>query len=245
MWGILRGADTGADGDVDIVSGHSNGVVRLRCPNRGTAAATTAFVSSLVLGRHFDANQGKVRFGARVRVGIPGEDASPPAKAIFFAGFTDDTGTAEVPIFVDTGEATGAGAGAIGELRSVATNLVGILYDPDTDTGNGWTSGKWHGVSATAAGLTANQSTPDAHAGPDSAKWQWLEVEVDRNSGDTGGVARFWLDGRLVGELRSPVASTAKLTPIVSIAAKGPADTGSTAADVDIIAVSANRDTGD
>jgi hypothetical protein len=242
LWGTLRGADTGADGDVDIVSGATNGVVRLRVPNNSSLAAGGAGatnISALLLGRHFGANQGRVRFAARVRIGVAGEDTGTPNGVAFFAGFTDDTGTLEFPIHVDTGEHAG---GTTGELRSVAASTVGMLFDTATDTGSGWAAGKWHGVAAAAAGLTT-QSTADAHEGADAGKWQWVEVELDRTAGDTGGVARFWLNGRSVGTIQSPVASSSKLTPIVIIAPRS-TDTGSHAADVDMIAVSGLRDTG-
>lgn len=241
LWGVIRGTDTGADGDVDIVSGQTNGVVRLRVPNNaGIAAAAQNGVASLLLGRHFGADQGRVRFAARVRVGVAGEDTGTANGVSVFCGFTDDTGTVEAPIFVDTGEHAG---GTTGELRAIAADVVGMLFSVKTDTGSGWTANKWHGVAAAAAGLTT-QSTPDAHAGISAGSYQWVECEIDRTLGDTGGTARFWLDGKYVGAIASPVKSTAKLCPIVSVATHL-VDTGSVAADVDIIAVSANRDTGD
>lgn len=255
LWGKLRSADTGADGSIDIVSGHSNGVLRLRTHNNlGTAAASSGNIASIVLGRHFTANQ-NIRMSARIRVGVPAED-STLGKHIVYVGFTDDTGTLEIPMFVDTGEAatgdTGSTPGAsVGELRAVATDMVGFLFDGKVaDTGSGWTPARWHGVSATAAGLTANQFTRHTDTGATAIAanpgiWQWLEVEVDRNAGDTGGVARFWIDGKYIGRIDSPVGLSAKLTPVVCVAPHGPADTGSTAVDIDVIAVSASRDTGD
>lgn len=243
---FIHGADTGADGSVQLLSGGTS-AVRLTAPanfvvSNGGGAPD---MSGLVLGRHFAATQGRVRLVARVRNVDTGTTAN--GVSMFF-GLTDDTGTTEVAFYVDTGEDNSA---ETGEISAKAANAVGWLFDTAVDTGSGLTEPRWCGVAVNGSTV---KGPVIASRGLIPNNWDTVEVEVDND------LAHFWLYdkngvGTKVGVIQSPVAKTVKLTPVMSITGHhisdtGAGDTGLVVAartnrmDVDFLHVSANRDTG-
>jgi hypothetical protein len=142
-----------------------------------------------------------------------------------FVGFSD-TGGAEMPAY-DTG------AGVI----SQAANCVGFLLSPGGDTG-------WSLVSAkSTAGDSGDQlAVAGSSYVPTSNVYQTLEVEIRSGNSDTGGAAHFWIDGKHVGSINSPVNSATALTPWIG---QFPQDTGYAGnLDIDYINISQPRDTG-
>ena len=242
VWRPISGSDTGAENLIATISGQSGGAAVLKTSNNFTMAAggtgATTLAALVGTGRNFPANAGKVRLAARVRPNDTGADGSK----VMFVGFSDDTGTIEFPIYNDTG--TKADASVSGDLTAIATNVVGFLCDDVSDTGGGQpTRNVWTAVSADAGTVTT--APIQASTGAASRKWDELEIILDTHPGDTGGRATFYLNGVGVGSIDSPVASTAKLTPWVGIAARtSGTDTGSSAMELDWINVSSNRDTG-
>ena len=242
VWRPILGTDTGAEGGVAIVGGAGGGAVSIKTSNNFTMAAggsgATTLMALVGTNRIFPANAGNVRLAARVRPNDTGADGSK----VIFVGFSDDTGTIEFPIYNDTG--TKSAASGSGDLTAIATNCVGFLCDAIQDTGASQpTANLWTAVSADAG--TATSAPIQASTGAASRKWDELEVIINTHPGDTGGTATFYLNGVGVGSIDSPVASTAKLTPWVGIAARtSGTDTGSSEMQVDFINVSCNRDTG-
>jgi len=248
VWRPILGTDTGGENLVSTLAGAGDtgsivgGAAVIRVSNNFTLAgggtgATT--VAALVgTGKHYPADAGRLHLAARVRPNDTGANGS----RVIFVGFSDDTGTVEFPIYNDTG--TKSAASTSGDLTAIATNVVGWLCDAITDTGASQpTANRWTAVSADAGTVTT--APIQASKGAASRAWDVLEVDVDRDAGDTGGVARFYLNGVGVGEIASPVASTAKLTPWIGIAARtAGTDTGSSEMQMDWINVAVARDTG-
>jgi hypothetical protein len=235
----LHGTDTGGDNSLALLSGASGGVLRMQSPQNFSIGATAApDMQGIVLGRNFQSSQGRLRVGARVRNSDTG---TTPNGISVFVGLTDDTGTTEVPMFVDTGEDN---SNANGEIAALAANAVGWLYDTSLDTGSGITSAKWVGVAV--AGGTVTTSPVIASSGMVPNVWDTVEVELDRNSpSDTGGSAHFYLNGQKVGVITQPVvASNTKLTPVITLTGHHKHDANVNKIDVDYLAVSAARDTG-
>ena len=249
----VHGADSGADGSIQLLSGGTS-AVRLTAPanfvvSNGGGAPDMA---GLVLGRHFATTQGQVRFAARVRNVDTGTTANGVS---MFCGFTDDTGTTEVAFYVDTGEDNSADTGSLladrGEIAAKAANGVGWLFDTAVDTGSGLLEPRWCGVAVNASSV---KEPVIASRGLVPNNWDTVEVVLDND------VAHFWLYdkngvGSKVGTILSPVAKTVKLSPVISITGHhisdtGAGDTGTTVVartnrmDVDFLHVSANRDTG-
>lgn len=240
FWRPVLGTDSGGSSQaVGVATGLHGGVASVKCANSFTLAAGgsgAATVNALVAtGLNFHASQGRMRLAARVRPRDSGADGS---KAIF-VGFTDDTGTIEFPIYPDTG-AKASGSGVVGDLTAVASDVFGFLCDDNPDTGIGMAKNKWTAVAA--ADGTPTTAPISADTGAVSGKWTELEMVYDR--GDTGGIAHFYVNGIRIGSITSPVATTAKLSPKVCIAART-ADTGSSEVLIDWINPSQARDTGD
>jgi len=132
-----------------------------------------------------------------------------------------------------------------------------MLFDTASDTGKGWTADtgdrRWHGVNANAGTVTAGAvgtegtGVVEAPTGMVANKWDTIEVELVSGldgSGDTGGYANFFLNGKGVGRIDSPVASTARLTPIVSLGGHVTLATHHSM-QLDYIGAWGQRDTGD
>lgn len=159
----------------------------------------------------------RLRMSARVKF----ESVSRTVKRQHvFVGF-GDSGGAEFPAY-DTG------AGVI----SNATDLVGFLFSPGGDTG-------WSLVGCRAD--TDQLAVAGASYGPSANTYTTLEVEVRSGISDTGGRAHFWIDGKKVGTIDSPLTSSVALTPYIGFWVQ---DTGPRFLDVDYVALSQPRDTG-
>lgn len=241
FWRPILGTDTGNNvGGVGLVPGAHGGVASIRIDNSfalavGGTGATT--LNALVgTGRNFSAAVGRMRLAARVRANDTGVNG---ARAIF-VGFSDDTGTVEFPIFTDTG--TKAAASPSGDLAAKAANAFGLLCDTVPDTGLGMVSNRWIGVAVN--GGTVTTAPVQADNGLTSRGWDDVEVLYDRDAGDTGGTAYFYVNGKAVGQVDAPVATSALLSPWMGIAPRA-VDTGSSEMQVDWVSASQARDTGD
>lgn len=220
-WAAVEG-DTGY---TQSITTGTNGVFRILSSNTGTLAPTSASAVTQGLMKQWKADMGRgsmktdrrLRLSARVKL----ENITRTADRIHaFVGFSD-SGGAEFPIYD-----TGAG------LISNATDLVGFLFSPGADTG--WTL-------AACRADTDQSAVAGSSYGPTANTYTTVEVEVRSGLSDTGGVAHFWIDGKKVGTISSPVTSTTALTPWVGMWVQ---DTGDQFFDIDYIAVSGARDTG-
>jgi hypothetical protein len=217
--GIATGAIvTGSGGVYRITGSETNGVAPESC---------CALTQGLMLQWKPDAGgpkAGRLRLTARVKVSTVSRTAEGGREHVF-VGFSD-TGGAEMPAY-DTG------AGVI----SQAANCVGFLLSPGGDTG-------WSLVSAkSTAGDSGDQlAVAGSSYVPTSNVYQTLEVEIRSGNSDTGGAAHFWIDGKHVGSINSPVNSATALTPWIG---QFPQDTGYAGnLDIDYINISQPRDTG-
>lgn len=228
-WALVE-ADTGLT--EEITTG-TNGVLRLTgtttvatsAPDTRTAALTQGLVKNWKVNSGGPKN-GRLRLSARVKIQTNTRTADA-GRTHVFVGFAD-TGGAEFPAY-DTG------AGVI----SNAADCVGFLFSPGGDTG-------WSLVSAkSTAGDSGDQLAVAGSAyAPTSNVYQTLEIEVRSGNSDTGGVAHFWIDGKKVGRINSPVGSAIALTPWIGMAEQDTGDTAGKYFDIDYIALSAPRDTG-
>lgn len=228
-WAFVEG-DTGFSGA--LVTG-SGGVFRLLGSETQTAnspAECLALTQGLFLNWKANMGAGSMKTDRRLRMSVrlKQEIVSRTAEAgrtHVFVGLAD-TGGAEM-----VGYDTGAG------IITNAADAVGFLFSPGGDTG-------WTLLAAkSVAGDSGDQSVVAGSSyGPTANTYTTLELEVRSGLSDTGGQAFFWIDGKLVGRIASPVASTVALTPWIGGFAQ---DTGYAAQiDVDYVAISGSRDTG-
>jgi hypothetical protein len=224
-------ADTGISAAIANVT---NGVYRISGSETiATAAPETCAALTQGLFKQWKADMGgrkggRLRMSARVKAGTISTTAEG-GRTHIFVGFSD-SGGAEVP-------AHDSGAGVV----SQAADLVGFLYGP-TSASN---SNTWQCVSAKSiAGDSGDQlATPSPVATPVSNVYDTLELEVSNGISDTGGVAHFWINGRKVGTINSPVGSNIALTPWIGGWVQ---DTGfALQLDIDYVALSSPRDTGE
>lgn len=222
-WAYVEG-DTGYSGALTTAT---NGIFRILSSNTGGLAPTSAAALTQGLFKNWKANQGgpkngRLRLTARVKL----ENITRTAdRTHAFIGFSD-SGGAEMPAY-DTG------AGII----SNAADLVGFLFAPGGDTGWSLISAKsTAGDSGDQLAIAGTTYTPVANV------YQTLEVEVRSGISDTGGAAHFWIDGKKVGSINSPVGSAIALTPWIGMWVQ---DTGDQYFDIDYVAISAPRDSGE
>lgn len=225
-WAHVLG-DTGIAAGA-IVTG-TNGVFRMTGSETQGVAATAAQALTQGLMKQWKVDSGgpkggRLRMAARIKVGTVSRTAEGGRPHVF-VGFSD-SGGAEFPAY-DTG------AGVI----SNAANLVGFLLAPGGDTG-------WSLVSAkSTAGDSGDQLVvPGSSYAPTSNVYQTLEMEISSGISDTGATAHFWINGKRVGNISSPVNSATALTPWIGFWDQ---DTGSgNTLDVDWVNIAAPRDTG-
>lgn len=225
-WAYVEG-DTGYTGAIQT---GTNGVFRILgsetqavAPDTAAAALTGGLVKNWKVDSGGPKN-GRLRLSARVKLETVTRTAEG-GRTHAFVGFSD-SGGAEMPAY-DTG------AGVI----SAAADMVGFLFAPGGDTG-------WSLVSVkSTAGDSGDQlAVAGASYGPSANTYTTLEVEVRSGQSDTGGTAHFWIDGRKVGSIASPVNSATAMTPWVGMWVQ---DTGAAQfMDIDYVAISAPRDTG-
>lgn len=164
---------------------------------------------------------GRLHLGARVK--ITNSVSRTTNRLHAFIGFKD-VASIEHPAY-DTG------AGII----SASADYVGFVYSPGGDTG-------WSGVAGKSTAGDSGDQVTALDTGVEANTYDFLEVIVSRSVGDTGGVAHFFVNGQPKGSITSPVASSTALTWCVSAFQQ---DTGSQALDIDLVNVSALRDTGE
>jgi len=220
--GAPRGVEKVA-GDTGVnhsgVSGAVGGVYRFTLGS--TAAAAPASGGGINLGRCVELSGvgSRSRLTARIRATNFNDTGR---RLALFVGFTDTGGAAQMPTY-DTG------AGFI----AAATNAVGIFHGSRSDTG-------LSGVGIQAG--TARSPVVLDTGGLSPGEWKTFEVEIGVNAGDTGGYAKFIVDGKKSGSITGPVARNIKLAPVVYAFQE---DTGGgQVVDIDMIAVSGRRDTG-
>ena len=226
-----RAGDTGCLGAIAAVT---NGVYRLTMSS-SLATVTPAGTATGIVGPAlaWKANMGPGGVAGRLRLGVRLKAATYTMGGIF-VGFTDTVAAGEMP-FYDTGDAQPTDTGQL-HTGTVASDLVGFYFGENADTG-------WRGISAkSTAGDSGDQQVSLTQVDPTANTYQVLEVELLRDVGDTGGVARFYIDGVGKGQISSPVASNVALTPCVFLCDVNA--TGAAVLDIDWINVSAERDTG-
>lgn len=211
--------DTGSTGSA--IQAFTGGVYRLQLS--ATVDASPSGVLALNMGSlQFDpdgaAGTDKGQLRLRTRIKLPSLTIGS-----VFVGFTDAT-AAEMPAYD-----TGAG------VLTPATDCFGFIYGENGDTG-------WH--------LVASQNGTDQEAvasfggsvvSPTANVYQVLECLYERDAGDTGGSAYFYIDGKLVGSISNPIQMVG-MTPQVSIFEVN--STGAGAVDLDDWNPSVLRDTG-
>ncbi len=205
----------------------TNGVMRLQASATGSLQAKTGLVQTL----SWKPNQG---FGAanhvkphpfRVASRFRYTDTGAKGINIWF-GFTDSVAI-EHPV-IDTG----------GAIISAASNAVGFGISTKGQSGEGT---NWIGY-AVNADVNADPVALDSGSTlAPAGGYHVYELEVKHGPGDTGGVANFYIDGKSVGRLESPVVLTTPMTPAIYVWG----DTGGKQLlDIDYIEVSAPRDSG-
>lgn len=228
-WAFVEG-DTGLSGAIANVS---NGVFRLSGSETvATAAPETgaALTQGLFKQWKVDAGgrkNGRLRMSARVKAGTI-STAAEGGRHHLFVGFSDSGGM-ELPAY-DTG----------GGIITAAADAVGFIYSP-----TGATTDRWTMVAAksTAGDSGDQQASPSTAVAPVSNVYDWLEIEVRNGISDTGSAAHFWINGKKVGSINSPVGSGIALTPWIGGFVQ---DTGfALQVDIDAIGVSSPRDTGE
>ena len=213
-------AVVGDTGHTNSIQDVTNGVFRLFSATTAVtaAAANGAGISGGSL--QWAADQEKLRAGARVKL----ESVSRTAKRVHvFFGFTD-IASYEFPAY-DTG------AGFINN----ASDFVGLYFGAGADTG-------WSGVSKKSTSGDSGIQVVALDTGVAANVYDDIEVELNSFVGDTGGKATFFINGVPVGSIASPVSTGVNLCPVMYAFQQ---DTGGDFVDVDWVAVSALRDSGD
>lgn len=132
-------------------------------------------------------------------------DASAAA-AIFF-GLTDRRDKTEEPAIEDED----------GTLETDATDAVGFMLEREQDA-------TWQAVS-TANGTDGAQTPLTDAADVADDVWQKLQLTIVNNIDDTPE-ARFYIDGKLLSHTRtSPVTSSVRLAPVITLDARNAAVT--------------------
>lgn len=232
--------DTGELGGFTRVSGDTgfsgsktsatNGVYRLNGSETQGVAPTACQAITGGLMKNWKIDSGGPKNG-RVRMAWRGkfDSVSRTAEAGRLHAFIGlaDTGGAEQIIY-DTG------AGII----SAAADYVGFMFSAGGDTGWSLVAGK------STSGDSGDQLVVAGSSyGPSANTYTVLEMEIRSGISDTGAAARFWIDGKSVGTISSPVNSAVALTPWIGYF---PQDTGwANAMDTDYVNISAARDTGE
>jgi hypothetical protein len=228
-WAYVE-SDTGYSG---VLATATNGIFRIT--GSETQGVTSEAAGALTQGlfKNWKANSGgpkngRLRLTARVKVGTISQTAEGGRPHVF-VGFSD-SGGAEFPAY-DTG------AGVI----SPAADMAGFYYSASPASG----STAWKLVSVKSTAGDSGDQLVDAASSyaPTSNVYQTLEMEIRSGNSDTGGRAHFWIDGKKVGTIDSPVGSAIALTPWIGMWCQ---DTGfANTLDIDYVAISAPRDTGE
>jgi hypothetical protein len=219
------GLATGDTGHANGFQAVTNGVFRIFATP--TVAAKTSAGGVAVKGRllQWKGNQGAgkdsfLHLAARIKRQSVSRTLN---RTHLFVGFTD-IASYEFPAY-DTG----------GDVISAPNDYMGIMGSPGGDTG-------YSGVAAKGvAGDSGDQVVALEDTATDNV-YDVLEMIYQRGPSDTGGAVTFLINGVNKGRISSPVQSNVALTPCVYAFLQ---DTGTGAVDIDWIAVSASRDTGE
>jgi hypothetical protein len=228
-WAVVK-SDTGISGGA--IANITNGVLRLTGSETQPVTSEGAIALTQGLFKQWKADMGgrkngRLRLTARVKHSVVSTTAEA-GRVHMFVGFSD-TGGAEFPAY-DTG----------GGIITPAADAVGFIYSP-----TGATTDRWTMVAAksTAGDSGDQQASPSTAVAPVSNVYDTLEVEVRNGISDTGGSGHFWINGKKVGTINSPVGSGIALTPWIGAFMQ---DTGlATQLDIDYVAISSPRDTGE
>ncbi len=228
-WAVVK-SDTGISGGA--IANITNGVLRLSGSETQPVTSEGAIALTQGLFKQWKADQGgrkngRLRLSARVKHSVVSA-AAEAGRVHMFVGFSD-SGGAEFPAY-DTG----------GGIITPASDAIGFIYSP-----TGAATDRWTMVAAksTAGDSGDQQASPSSAVAPVSNVYDTLEVEVRNGIGDTGGSGHFWLNGKKVGSINSPVGSGIALTPWIGAWVQ---DTGlATQLDIDYVAISSPRDTGE
>ena len=210
-WAPQDGTDTGAKA-TQAITAYTNGVVSVAS---NTALGDSGGVSGITGELNWKANQGALRFAARVKL--------PAITAVnAFLGLTDAK-AAEPPFFEDSGTATRV---------SNATDGEGFLFS----TQNSKTLWQAVGVSNNTDG-TLDTGGARPLAAPVANVYETFEILLD-----TGGDADFYQNGKHVGSMPDAARPTIALAPAFMVYSLTAGT--QRILDVDWVNVSANRDTG-
>lgn len=211
------GGDTGQNAQSVVgtsVSGNTNGVYNM---TSSASVTQTPVVGSQSINTppHWKANQGRLRFGVRLRTAVL-------AGNTVFAGFTD-TGGNEIGAY-DTG----------GGILTPADNYVGFIW-----SGEGGATQQAYRCVAGKAG-TDQVATPAGSAiTPTANVYDVLEVELPGNDGET---ANFYINGKPYAQIASDAVTPT--TPLAAGVWRANTDGAADAIGIDWINASAGRDTG-
>lgn len=227
-WAVVK-SDTGISGGA--IANITNGVLRLTGSETQPVTSEGAIALTQGLFKQWKADMGgrkngRLRLSARIKHNVISTTAEG-GRAHIFVGFSD-SGGAEFPAY-DTG------AGVI----SNASDVVGFVYGP-TSAANPTV---WQCVAAKSTAGDSGDQLAAATVGPTSNVYDVLEVEVRNGISDTGGCGHFYINGKKVATINSPVGSGIALTPWIGTWNQ---DTGvASQLDVDYVAISSPRDTGE
>lgn len=183
-WGSQVGSDPQVVAPA-ILASQLRGIARMTTGDDAAASMAVNGVQ-LELQTNWQANQGWIAIEVRL-------SSNSVASLCMFLGFTDQTGTLEMPFTVGGSDA----------LTSDATDAVGVVYDTAADTDNWWLVGVANNVDAT------KQNSGVAPTNGTAETWR---VEVT-----SGGAATFFRNGTLIGtQMTSAVRSSVGLTPVVA-----------------------------
>jgi hypothetical protein len=213
----VQGGDTGQNFQSVLagtsVSGFTNGVFRMTS-SASVTQTPQGGAQSLNSPPMWKANQGRLRFSARLKTGVL-------AGNTVFAGFTD-TGGDEIGAF-DTG----------GGILTPADNYVGFIWSGE----GGATQQAYRCVAGKA---TVDQvGTPSTSITPTANVYDVLEIELPGNDGNT---ANFYINGKPYAQI--PSAAVTATTALAGGIWRANTDAAADAIDIDWMNISAARDTG-
>lgn len=191
----------------------TNGIYRMT--SSASSTQTPAGGAQSINGPpNWKANQGRVRFGARVKI-------ADLAKNNVFVGLTD-TGGAELAVY-DTG----------GGIITPAADYVGFLKGGGAAAAGD--SLTWRAV----AGKAGTDQVATTGVTPTANVYDALEVEL---TGTDGNVANFYINGKLVAKFTS--AAVTPTVALAAGVWRANTEAAADAVDVDWMNISAARDTG-
>ena len=214
---IAGSSDTGQATNTGVLAtsavSATNGIYRMT--SSASSTQTPAGGAQSINGPpNWKANQGRLRFGARVKI-------ADLAKNNVFVGLTD-TGGAEMAVY-DTG----------GGIITPAADYVGFLKGGGAAAAGD--SLTWRAV----AGKAGTDQSATTGVTPTANVYDTLEIELP---GSDGGVARFFINGKSVAGFNT--AAVTPTVAMAGGVWRANTEAAADAVDVDWINISAARDTG-